>query len=191
MKFLGVVGSPRKNGNSDILMQEAAEGAKEKGASVTIFHVNEMEIRGCQGCFCCKDEGACVQDDDMKELFDAISDADAVVFASPVYFGTMPGQLKLVTDRFYSYLRRDFGTRLPVGKKLGLIFCQGSPDPEMFSQNLKSIEFMLKRIGFRTEEGQIITAAGCGAAGSVREHPELLKSARSMGRQLATRTELN
>lgn len=92
-------GSPRKNGNSDILCDEFAKGAKEAGNSVEKIRVSEKKIGFCRACYACKGTGKCVINDDMAEVLQKIIDADVIVLASPVYFYSIDAQLKALIDR--------------------------------------------------------------------------------------------
>ena len=96
-------GSPRKGGSTDKLTAAFVEGASHAGKKVTLFRVADMSIGGCRGCsFCHKKAGFCVQDDDMGGILDLIKEADAVVFASPVYYCSVSAQLKLAIDRLFA-----------------------------------------------------------------------------------------
>lgn len=99
-KVLILSGSPRKNGNSDILCDEFARGAIESGNHVEKIRVAEKNIGYCKGCYYCKDHnGKCVMKDDMAEILQKMIDADVIVLASPVYFYSIDAQLKAVIDR--------------------------------------------------------------------------------------------
>lgn len=109
-KVLIVSSSPRVNGNSDLLCQAFEKGAKEAGHSVETLHLNKLHIGFCQGCYACHHTGKCFQKDDMTELAFKVKDADVLVFASPVYFYSMSGQLKTFIDRLvpvYEDVRAD------------------------------------------------------------------------------------
>ena len=99
-------GSPRKNGNTAKLVQSFKEGAESVGNRVQEFYLPGMNISGCKGCLkACKNPASpCVQKDDMEGIYSAFSKADVVVFASPVYFWTVTGQLKTTADRLYAEL---------------------------------------------------------------------------------------
>lgn len=97
-KVLILSGSPRKNGNSDILCNEFAKGAKEVGNDVEIIRVAEKNIGYCRACYACK-SGKCVINDDMAEILQKMIDADVIVLASPVYFYSIDAQLKALIDR--------------------------------------------------------------------------------------------
>lgn len=92
-------GSPRRNGNSDILCDEFARGAKEAGHSVEKIRVAEKNIGYCKGCYACKETGKCIIQDDMAEVLQKMIDADVIAFASPVYFYSIDAQLKALIDR--------------------------------------------------------------------------------------------
>ncbi len=103
-------GAARKNGNTAKLIKAFADGATSAGNEVTEFYLQDMNINGCLGCeHCCslakKGESPCIQKDNMVQINEAFYSADVVVFASPVYFRTITGTLKIVTDRLYAQLR--------------------------------------------------------------------------------------
>lgn len=99
-KILILSGSPRKGGNSDILCDEFARGAKESGNDVEKIRVSEKKIGYCRACYYCRDhEGKCAINDDMTEVLQKIIDADVIVLASPVYFYSIDAQLKALIDR--------------------------------------------------------------------------------------------
>lgn len=97
--ILILCGSPRKNGNSDILCSQFAKGAKEMGHKVEKVYLNDLEIAPCVACYGCRGTGRCVQKDDMEALLARIVDADVLVLATPVYFYTMSAQMKTMIDR--------------------------------------------------------------------------------------------
>lgn len=101
-KVLILSGSPRNHGNSDILCDEFARGASEKGHSVEKIRVADKNIGFCRACYACKNTGSCVIHDDMAEVLQKMIDADVIVFASPVYFYSVDAQLKALIDRTVS-----------------------------------------------------------------------------------------
>lgn len=98
-KVLIISGSPRKNGNSDILCNQFAQGAKSGGHQVEKVFLAEEQIGYCRGCGVCNTTHVCVQKDDMKEILDKMVKADVIVLATPVYFYTIDGQMKTFIDR--------------------------------------------------------------------------------------------
>lgn len=98
-KVLILSGSPRKNGNSDLLCDEFMKGAIEAGHQVEKIRVAEKNIGYCRACYGCKDTGVCVIKDDMAEVLQKMINCDVLVLASPVYFYSIDAQLKAVIDR--------------------------------------------------------------------------------------------
>ena len=98
-KVLILSGSPRKNGNSDILCDEFARGAADAGHEVEKIRIAEKKIGYCHACYACRGTGVCAIKDDMAEIMQKMIDCDVMVLASPVYFYSIDAQLKAVIDR--------------------------------------------------------------------------------------------
>ena len=99
-KVLILSGSPRKNGNSDILCDEFARGAIQSGNEVEKIRIADKKIGYCHACYYCRDHGGeCAIKDDMAEILQKIIQADVIVLATPVYFYSIDAQLKTVIDR--------------------------------------------------------------------------------------------
>ena len=120
-KIVILNGSPRKNGNSFAMTEAFIQAAEEKGHSVTRFDAAAMNVGGCHACETCYKSGkACSFDDDFNTVAPAILEADAVVFAMPVYWYSIPAQIKGVIDRMYSLV---VGGKDIAGKACALIAC--------------------------------------------------------------------
>lgn len=98
-KVLILSGSPRKNGNTDILCDEFMRGALEAGHDVTKVRVAEKNVGYCKACYACRDTGVCAVKDDMADILQMMIDCDVMVLASPIYFYSVDAQLKAVIDR--------------------------------------------------------------------------------------------
>ena len=98
-KVLIISSSPRKGGNSDILCDAFAEGAKAAGNKVEKVRIADLKIGYCTGCYACQKTGKCVIKDDAQSVIDKMLEADVIVLASPVYFYTICAQLKALIDR--------------------------------------------------------------------------------------------
>ena len=102
MKIVILTGSPRKGGNTDIMAKTFADAAAEQH-TVTTLNAAALHIHGCLGCgYCWSHSGACVQNDDMAQVWEQLKDADMVVFASPIYWFDITAQMKTVIDRLYA-----------------------------------------------------------------------------------------
>jgi len=105
VKILGIVCSPRKGGNTEILVREALEGARESGSETELILVADKNITPCDGCGACLKNGICKIKDDMQEIYQQLKLADGVIFGTPVYFINVSAQAKAVMDRTYALLR--------------------------------------------------------------------------------------
>ena len=105
MKILGIVCSPRKGGNTEILVREALEAAHEAGAETELVLIADKEIAPCDGCGACLKTGICIIKDDMQALYQQLEQADGLIFGTPVYFANVTAQAKAVMDRTYAFLR--------------------------------------------------------------------------------------
>lgn len=102
MKVLGIVCSPRKGGNTEILVQEALAFARENGAEeVELLTLAGKDIAPCDGCAICRETGNCVISDDMQGIYTKMLQADGIIFGSPVYFWGVTAQAKAFIDRTY------------------------------------------------------------------------------------------
>lgn len=105
MKILGLVTSPREGGNTEILVREALDGAREAGGTPDVFLVAGKQIAPCDACGGCLRDGRCIVEDDMQELYEKMLSAQGILFGTPVYFLNVSAQAKAIMDRTYGFLR--------------------------------------------------------------------------------------
>lgn len=149
MKIVAVLGSPRAKSNSTALTRKILQKAGELGAVTEEFILNKLEFKGCQGCETCKKKlDRCVLKDDLAPVLEAVKEADAVVMASPNYFGEVSAQFKAFFDRTYSYLNADFSSRVQPGKSSVFVFAQGQPDLSAYADVYPRYERWLKHYGY-------------------------------------------
>jgi multimeric flavodoxin WrbA len=134
MKVLGILGSPRAGGNSDILLEQALAGAKEAGAKVEKIVLSKKKVSGCLDCAKCNETGVCVIKDDMPKIQKKILEADAIIHSVPLYFWAMTAQMKAYLDRWCAFFdsnwewQKAYAPKMK-GKKIGLITVCGDADP--------------------------------------------------------------
>jgi len=157
MKVIAINGSPRKNGNTAILLGKALEGATFKKAETEMIHLYDLNFKGCNSCFACKvlggkSYGKCAVKDDLKELFNKIEAADAFILGSPIYLGEVTGEMRSFLERlFFQYLVYDKERSILVPKtlKTGFIFTMNAPEKVIkdlgYEQKFKGYEAILKR----------------------------------------------
>ena len=125
MKVLVINGSPRKDGNCERLLQEAINVLKENDVEIELYELGTKDIRGCMACGYCYEHGRCVFNDDAVKLNEILKDADGLLVASPVYYGSANGSLISLLDRmFYSAnfdLRMKVGAAFAVARRAGTV----------------------------------------------------------------------
>lgn len=131
MKVLGIVGSPRKDGNCDVLVQEFLNTVD---AETDYIFINNQKLYGCNACMACE-QGDCVIEDDGNEMIQKMLDADVIVFSSPIYYGQMTAQAKALVDRFYQVSRNP--EKSFEGKQVITIFTQAQPE-DVFGEYIAS-----------------------------------------------------
>jgi multimeric flavodoxin WrbA len=182
-KVVVLNGSPHENGCTSALIEEVRRSAEKQGAAVKAYYLNGMNIRGCQGCFKCKETGRCVQADDMEPVYDDIIDADGIVLASPVYMWSMSAQLKTAVDRLYAFLRPGYASALNPGKKVLLLFTQGQRDTEMFRHYFEHVGRNMQFMGFG--DYKILVAGGTRRPEDVLCQKDVLEQAEEIGKWLS------
>jgi multimeric flavodoxin WrbA len=113
LKICGIIGSPKKNGNVDLLVSQILKGAESRGAEASKIYLNDLQIKPCQSCGVDPHPKLCLFDDDMRIIYDVLQSCDAVVLGSPVYFDTVSAQVKLMIDRcncIMPYVKRPDGS---------------------------------------------------------------------------------
>jgi multimeric flavodoxin WrbA len=142
MKVVAVLGSPRMDSNSAKLVEAVIQSLPATNLSVQKFVLNELKIRGCQGCFSCKGKTEfCVLKDELTLVLSACVETDLLILASPIYIGEVTAQMKIFIDRTFSWFKVDFGTnsipgRLNPGKKLLFIVTQGESDKGTYQKKV-------------------------------------------------------
>jgi multimeric flavodoxin WrbA len=180
MKTVILFGSPRKEGNTIQLVNTFSETLKNKGHSVRMLYLNDMNIRPCQGCEACLKKGLCKINDDMKDTRKYMMESDLIVFASPVYWFNMSGQLKLAVDRFLAFMDEKYNSRIKGKKAVTLMTC-GSDDPAVFAPAIDSFKMTFDLLAL-TYAGRV-EATGCTEKGKVKE--EFMTQARKLAESLA------
>ncbi len=124
MKVIGISGSPRQGGNTEALLQKALEPFREHNWLVETHLLSACQISPCRACEACRDTNACAIGDDMARIYKDLSDCDALIVGTPVYYRNVSAQLKAVFDRLYALrsvrpLAGEFGGAIAVGRGTG------------------------------------------------------------------------
>ena len=181
-KILAVVGSPRKGGNTDLLVQKMAEGAVSKGARVDTLWLGKLNIRECDGCHVCWMGKHCSKNDDMLDIYPKITESDAIIFGTPVYWYAPTALMKAFIDRFVYFNCPQ--TRAKIrGKSAALVIPFEEENPDTAKP---VVEFFEKCLGYLEMNlvGSIVVG-GAGEKGDVLKKPDRLQEAFEMGIRLA------
>jgi NAD(P)H-dependent FMN reductase len=199
MKIIGINASPRKNANTQTLVEAVLNGAAGKGAQTRLVNLRELNINGCIGCEGCKKElGKCVQKDDLSPLLQEIAGCDGIVMGTPVYWYHVSAQFKMLVDRLYSFFGFGedpktgapvFQSAFPKGKNFVLLISRGDPEPPpMFSQFYDHLNEWLNLIPMTLGAGSIELIPQSGAdinRKAAANNPSLLEKAKKAGEKLA------
>ena len=158
MKVVAVNGSPRKRWNTATLLEKALEGAASKGAETELVHLYDLDFKGCVSCFACKtidgpSYGRCVVKDDLTPLLKAVLDVQALILGSPIYYGTVTGEMRSFMERLFfpfSLYIDPPGSLFPRKISTGFIYTLGATEEmakEMgFGHHISWNEMILERI---------------------------------------------
>ena len=172
-----LIGSPRKNGNTEMLADAFIKGAEEAGNGVTKICLAGRKVNGCLGCdYCMKNGGKCAQRDDMQQIYEELYRTDVVVLATPIYCYAISAQLKALMDRFYATIAKP----LPV-TSAALLVAYGDESPHEADVAVAHFHALLKGAGW--QNGGVVTAAGVLAKGDIIGHNSL-KLAEALGKNI-------
>ncbi len=184
MRVIGIVGSPRKGGNTATLVDRILAGAAEAGAETKVYNLNELNIKGCQACGYCKThDGVCRQKDDMTPIYADLLASDGIVVGSPIYMSYLTAQTMLFVNRLYAFLNFGKPSTVPPGKKAALAFSSGGGDEAGYRKVLESLGQVLTNILGVGVQG-VVGGGGNNEPGSVKNKPELLDEAFALGKSL-------
>jgi multimeric flavodoxin WrbA len=182
-KVLILLGSPRKKGNSALLAEKIARGAKSKGALIESVQLHDLHISPCKSCYACQTPSSkgCSINDDMQPIYKSMLEAEAWVIASPVYWFTMSAQTKLWMDRCLAFSA--YGKDPFAGKKIAIAMSYGGEDP--FDSGcvnaLRTFQDAYGYVGARIIG--IVYGSGM-KAGEIKANEALMKTAEELGRRL-------
>jgi len=193
MKILAIAGSPRREGNTDALLNQAIAGATSASAEVEHVVLSQLKIAPCSECNRCFETGRCVVRDDYQLLCDKTLEADGIMLASPIFFINVSGHTKAFIDRFQCLWALRYVLNLPVPLPPGrerrraiFLSTAGSPKTK-FDCALSVVRAFLATIDAKLAGTLCVNAID--DKGEVAEHPEILEKAYALGVLLASGKE--
>jgi multimeric flavodoxin WrbA len=195
MKVLGISGSPVKNGNVDLLIQQVLKGAESKGAKTEILYLDDLNISPCKSCGKNPEPKFCFIKDDMEKVYAKLKSSDVLILGSPVYFDTVSAQMKLFLDRCNCLTpmvkKSEFGSignnryffksRLKKKRKGIIILVAG--EKQRFDYALITLQGFLKWSNVKYVD-KILYAHSFFEKGKVKEDKKIMKRAFDLGEVL-------
>ncbi len=195
LKVLGIAGSPRRGGNTDLLLAEVMRGAASRGAEVKTIILSDLTIAPCQHCDACLKAGKCKVDDDMQMVYRELEAADRIVLASPIQFMSVTAQMKTMIDPCQALWARKYILKLPPlgsepGRKEGLFVSVGGRKAvNLFEPALATVRALFNTLDI-TYAGDLLFR-GIDEKGAITEHPDALKRAFLIGQKLVNSAAKN
>lgn len=186
---LGIAGSPRRDGNSERLLDACLAGARDAGAPVAKLAVVDYAIAPCRGCNACSLTGECVLRDRMHEVYAQLDTAAAIVVATPVFFATVPAVLKSLYDRCQPYWARRFelGQPAPAQRPGGVLVARAGGDPYGYECAVTTTRSVFAVLGVHPLEP--LAVEGVDSPSEIGRHPDALAAAAALGAAIARARE--
>lgn len=180
MKVIGIVGSPRKNGNTEILTAHTLRAISEEGLDTELIRLAGLEIRPCNACMACREEENCSIEDDLFPIYLRMKEADGIILASPVYFGSATALIKALMERV-GYISGPHGR--PFSGKVGgaLVVARRAGKNFTFAQ----LTYWFQILGFFIPGSTYWNVAIGRDKGTVQEDEEGLRTAWNFGKNVA------
>ncbi|HLB24784.1 MAG TPA: flavodoxin family protein [Nitrospirota bacterium] len=189
MKVLGFSGSPRVNGNTELLLKELLRGASDAGAETELIQVRKVRFDPCISCNRCFETGRCEVEDAFQPIYDKIMEADHIVLASPIYFMGVTAWAKTLIDRCQCYWAKKYVLKEPVPMYRGemqrrgvFISTAGSNVKQAFDGAVFTVKYFFDAIGVAHYKDLLYHNVD--EKGAIKEHPTALKEAYETGRDL-------
>ena len=190
MKVLGLFGSPRKDGNTDLLLEEALRGAAMEGGEVERIHLGDVNIIPCKECLKCFQNGQCILLDDMQEIYPKLLKADIIIFASPIFFYGITAWAKALVDRCQALWARKYVLKnRPLGKegkrtKGFFISVGGTKGQRVFEGAILTVKYFFDVLN-ADYVGELVFR-GIDAKGDILKQPDAMQQAFEAGRKLVS-----
>jgi len=181
-RILAVVGSPRRGGNTDLLVSRIAEGAQAAGARVDVVRLGELQIRECDGCHACWKGQSCSKKDDMLALYPKIAASEVVVFGTPVYWYGPTALMKAFIDRFV-YFNGETNRPMIRGKRAAVAIVLEETQEQTWRPVLEFFERSLAYLEMKP--AGTVVVPGVGKKGEILQQPQRLEEAYRLGTSLA------
>ncbi|MBW2208805.1 MAG: flavodoxin family protein [Deltaproteobacteria bacterium] len=191
--ILAIYGSPRRKGNTSLLLQKAVEGARDAGAQVDEVVLRDLKMSPCLEIYGCLKTGRCAIKDDFQAVYDQIVECQGLILASPIFFYTVSAHTKILMDRCQSlWVKRFWLEKTPLNQKgstrKGLFISVGATrGKRLFAGTLLTVRYFFDAID--TELWRSLLYRGLDFEGDILKQPEYLAEAFQTGKELAKAIE--
>ena len=175
-KVLIISTSLRGGSNSDILARECEKGAKEAGHDVELISLKGKDIKYCIGCLSCQNTGSCVLTDDVADIMSKVKEAEVIVYATPIYYYEMCGQMKTLLDRLNPIFSADYSFR-----DIYMIATAAEDEETAFDKAYNGLQGWVDCFEKASLKG-IVTGGGIEDANDAPNHAEVLQKAYELGK---------
>jgi len=186
MRVLAILGSPRRGGNTEILLDEAIRGAHEHGGACEKAVLRDLKIRPCLEIYQCAKAGICAIQDDMQPLFGKITEAERLIIASPIFFYSVSAVTKAMIDRCQSLWVKKYVLKLPISplndRRGAFISVAATRGKKLFDGVRLTMRYFFDAIDVVYSDELLIR--GVDEKGAIRERPEALAEAYALGVRL-------
>ena len=191
MKVLGLFGSPRRGGNTDLLLEKMLKGARSQGAEIERIFLSDWDISGCRECRSCEATGNCVVQDQMQEIYPKLLKANHIILASPIFFYGVTAQAKRMIDRCQALWARKYvlkksslGEKGTTPRKGWFLSVAGSRGAKVFEGAILTVKYFFDALN--VEYAGELTFRRIDAKGAIKKHPSALREAFEAGQRLVT-----
>jgi multimeric flavodoxin WrbA len=186
LRVLGIMGSPRIKGNTDLLLDEALKGAQSQGAEMEKLIVDKLKIAPCREYYGCLRDGNCVIRDDMDDIYPKLLEAEGIIVASPMFFYGLTSQVKALIDRCQALWARKYILKQDLpdsGRKGAFIAVGATRGKKLFDGSILTVKYFFQSIGVKYVDELLVR--GVDKRGEIKQHPSALSDAFELGRRLA------
>ena len=187
VKVLGIYGSPRKGGNTDLLLDRILEGSIQAGAEVKSLYVRRLKINGCLECGSCDETGECAIRDDMDTVYPLLDEADIIFLASPNFFYSVTAQVKLLIDRSQAMWSKRLLEKTPKQRRTydsgnGYLVCVGATKGKNLFVGVElTVKYFFDALDMSYKGGLLIDRVE--AKGEIINHPDAMERAFELGKK--------
>ena len=189
MKILGIYGSPRREGNTELLLRELLRGCREAGGAVEEIFLRDLKITPCLEIYACREEGKCPIRDDMQDLYPKLVETDVLVLASPVFFYAVSAHAKAMIDRCQAMWAKKYILHQPIApgkpqRKGVLLSVGGSRGSKVFDGLLLTMKYFFDALDMTFYRSLLFQEID--GKGDILRHPTAMAAAYSLGKELAS-----